>query len=477
MTGSLPRRAALAAAMLGAVACAEASGPSPVVAALQAPDSIVVAEFDSARIPLTLLDSSGHLVATAPVVWQIADSTVATIDRTGQLQYRRPGTTTAVAFSHGLTRTVRVTAGVRFTLMASGSEYQSFMRWCGVTLRGTLYCLGSGLSLTIDADTLTRLEAPAARIRQLSVGSAHVCAVTADNAGWCWGINQNGPLGSDTMLGQVVPVMTPVRVQGGLPFLSIDAGGQHSCGVTTGGGIYCWGLHSEGRLGDGDSSYSVLTSPTKVSLPLTAVAVAAGGYVSCALLTDRSAWCWGANDFGGLGIGQYPPRHAWAPMRVASNSSFQSLSAGSDHVCARTAGNNTECWGANTWGQLGTTNDVPCPSLNSGWRCAIQPVTAQTTAAILQVATAGLLDRTYGGVSCGLGTSGEVYCWGANRYGEVGIGTTTQQPIPVRISGPVPPFTSISVGDFHACGLTFDGVAWCWGYMFGLTPKRLPNQY
>jgi hypothetical protein len=33
---------------------------------------------------------------------------------------------------------------------------------------------------------------------------------------------------------------TPVPVDGGLTFSTLDAGGDHTCGITTQGAMYCW---------------------------------------------------------------------------------------------------------------------------------------------------------------------------------------------------------------------------------------------
>jgi len=98
-------------------------------------------------------------------------------------------------------------------------------------------------------------------------------------------------------------------------------------------------------------------------------------------------------------------------------------------------------------------------------------------AAFKQVGTGGVIGYTNGGVSCGLTTDGTVYCWGANRGGEVGNGDSTETNVPTAVQLPAgTTFTAISVGDFHACGLTPDGVAWCWGQWFGPLPRRLPLQ-
>lgn len=82
----------------------------------------------------------------------------------------------------------------------------------------------------------------------LAAGDAHTCALTGTGAVWCWGSNSNGQLGRGTIGGSS---STPAQVSGALTFVSISAGGAHTCGVTADGSIYCWGGNAIGQLGDG----------------------------------------------------------------------------------------------------------------------------------------------------------------------------------------------------------------------------------
>jgi alpha-tubulin suppressor-like RCC1 family protein len=54
------------------------------------------------------------------------------------------------------------------------------------------------------------------------------------------------------------------------------------------------------------------------------------------------------------------------------------------------------------------------------------------------------------------------YCWGSNDAGQLGNGTTNDSATPVAVQGGLP-FTSGSAGAEHACGVTSAGVAYCWG--------------
>ena len=91
-----------------------------------------------------------------------------------------------------------------------------------------------------------------------------------------------------------------------LPNIDVSAGSQHTCSIRTDGSIWCWGANGNGQLGNGTTTDS--NAPMPVTAPATwsanglkATHVAAGGSHTCALMSDSSVWCWGANASGQLG--------------------------------------------------------------------------------------------------------------------------------------------------------------------------------
>ena len=85
----------------------------------------------------------------------------------------------------------------------------------------------------------------------VSSGWLHTCGVTTSGEAYCWGLGDER-IGSDLINQQTMPVQTrPVAVSGGLKFDSVSAGRFHTCGVTMSGAAYCWGSGNSGRLGDG----------------------------------------------------------------------------------------------------------------------------------------------------------------------------------------------------------------------------------
>ena len=149
----------------------------------------------------------------------------------------------------------------------------------------------------------------------LSAGARHTCAVTTAAVVRCWGDNRYGQLGDGTTTFRRFRV-DPLGLSG--VGAQISAGDQHTCAVTTGGAVKCWGRNVAGVLGDGTDTNR--TSPTPVSGQSTGMAaVGAGLYRTCAVETTGKAWCWGS---GVLGDGQQY-RVSLLPVRVDPRLAFR----------------------------------------------------------------------------------------------------------------------------------------------------------
>lgn len=189
---------------------------------------------------------------------------------------------------------------------------------------------------------------------------------------------------------------------------------------------------------------------TAVSQPFAvayqAVAVTAHDRHACAIVRTGDAFCWGYNEWGTTGDGTRF-RGGSAPTRVAGGHHWVQLSAGFNHTCGIAADGTAYCWGGNSWGQLGTGS---VGYYGSG---VPEPVAGGVRFASISAGDA---------YTCGLTAEGDPYCWGLNRYGELGDSTTTLRSAPVRVAGGLK-FAAISARRFHTCGITAAGAAWCWG--------------
>jgi alpha-tubulin suppressor-like RCC1 family protein len=250
----------------------------------------------------------------------------------------------------------QVTGGHTFQSVALGDFYS-----CGVTSDGNGYCWGNngyGNFGTGGYDYIQPTPVPAAgtlELRSLRSAGATTCGLTTAGQAYCFGLNANGQLGT----GSYSSSPTPQPVSGGHTFQSLDTGWYHTCGATTEGEAYCWGYNWDGELGDGTFTR---TSPFSKPSPVLVVgghhliSVSCGNNHSCALAEGGAAYCWGFNWTGALGDGTFtggPYYGKASPVLVVGDHTFLSVSAGAKFTCGATAGGYAYCWGYNYHGQLG----------------------------------------------------------------------------------------------------------------------------
>ena len=276
----------------------------------------------------------------------------------------------------------------------------------------------------------------------VSAGAYHTCAVMSDGGLRCWGENSAGQIGD----GSTTDRPTPVSVSGLTSGVgSVDAGFNHTCSVSSSGGLKCWGYNYWGNVGDGSTTDQTLPVDV-VGLGSGVASVSAGGSHTCALTQAGSIKCLGYNLYGQLGDGSTTRRIT--PVDVAGlNAIAATVSAGENHTCAVTAASALKCWGYNFSGQVGdgtTTNraiPIDVPGMDGG---------------VLAVAPAGWH-------TCALTSGGGVKCWGRNSSGQLGDGTTTDRLAPVDVTGLSSGVAALVAGFDHTCAITSGGGLKCWG--------------
>jgi alpha-tubulin suppressor-like RCC1 family protein len=290
------------------------------------------------------------------------------------------------------------------------------------------------------------IENPLA-MTQVSSGMTHTCALSSEGGVYCWGKGAEGQLGQGT----AADSNEPVRVAGAVRFQSISAGALHSCGLDDAGAAWCWGWNAYYQRGNPTDTATARPVPVAGGLRFTALD--AGGNHTCALAADGQAWCWGYNRFGQLGDGT--TNTSVGPVRVQGTVRFRQITAGTTHTCGvatSASGGQTWCWGSNALGQLGVGSDTILATL---------PRRVVGGASLAQV-SAGM-DHT-----CGVSSSGVLYCWGGNAHGQLGTGASAPDGVPGALtptaSKAAEKFTQVSAGAETTCGLLVTtGQAFCWG--------------
>jgi alpha-tubulin suppressor-like RCC1 family protein len=248
-----------------------------------------------------------------------------------------------------------------------------------------------------------------------------------------------------------------------LAFYQVSAGEDYSCGVTTDNRAYCWGASGEGQLGNGTTTgpetcppYSIpcSTKPVAVVGGLRFRQISAGFFTTCGVTTDYLAYCWGHNELGEVGDGTTTYR--LTPVPVAGGHKFRQVETTFEHTCGVSySDNRAYCWGRNADGQLGTgTNTGPQTGYYGPYSAT--PVAVARALPFRQVST-GYYH------TCGVTTDDRAFCWGSNKYGQIGDSSTAARRLkPVRVS-PTRQFRQVDAGANYTCAVSTSDQAFCWG--------------
>ena len=288
-------------------------------------------------------------------------------------------------------------------------------------------------------------------VKSVAAGTSNTCALLANETVVCWGANSVGELGTgNTGSGVTAPSLGATAMLSGTA-VAITAGRAFACALLGGGSVTCWGFNGAGMLGD----QTVLdeASPVAVSgLTNTVSAVAAGHGHACALYVGGGMACWGDNYYGEIGDGTNT--NDLSAVSVLGVTGVSAIAPGVgdatlvEHTCALLANNTVQCWGDDTYGELGDGT-----------------TTSRPTAASVQGLSGTISAIAAGGYhTCVVLASGVVECWGGNTYGQLGNSSTTNSSTPVTVAGLAGPAIGIAAGDQHTCALLRTGTVQCWGF-------------
>jgi alpha-tubulin suppressor-like RCC1 family protein len=206
-----------------------------------------------------------------------------------------------------------VTAGVNHT--------------CATRTDATLWCWGENDNGQLGTDSPGAPDLPQQVTTPARGGWARVTAAGDDTCAtrtgatlWCWGQNGERQLGIGNYSDQALPrqVITPAADG----WASVTVGGDYACGIRADATLWCWGYNGDGELGLGN--HTPHDRPRPVTTPVAGgwASVTADGASTCGIRTGGTLWCWGDNSDGQLGIGNHTahdrPRQVTGCMQPAA---------------------------------------------------------------------------------------------------------------------------------------------------------------
>lgn len=285
---------------------------------------------------------------------------------------------------------------------------------------------------------------------KISVGDYHSLAIDKYGRGWAWGANQypsatiNGALGNNSSVAQ----STPVSVCGSVKtFCKIDAGPNFSLALDNFGNIWSWGNNTGGQLGN--NSTSLRSTPVSVcGSKKTFCDITTGRLFSVGLDKNGKLWSWGQNAKGQLGDGTIISKST--PISVYGNKTFCNVVASDSNVIAIDNNNIIWGWGDFEYGSL--SNNIGGYTLSPNNICGV--------------------NKTFNYISAkrwtgfGIDNYGRVWGWGYNSSGQIGDNSTVSRLTPVQISGMTKTFCRIFSNENHTLSIDKDNNLWSWGGNF-----------
>ena len=380
--------------------------------------------------------------------------------------------------------------------MGAGFEFS-----CSLMRNGTVYCWGSnnfgqlGDGTTTDSSTPVEVQLTQSA-KAIDLGQSHACALLVNNDLMCWGRNNVGQLGSNTLTDSTVPVRS-ILPSSSQP-VSFDAGTSHTCAALTDGSLHCWGLNSDGQLGDGTTTFRKAPVPSQLPSGFSAVLVAVGESHTCITTNRSTVHCIGSNDQGQLGDGSTTSRNAYGSsifnngmisqswnlvegyesqisVLAAGWGSIQvqppnlpagfSYSGGTLHYDGRSPlTNGTISITATSQGQsvqasilIRVLDLVNEPGVLSSFVSEIGFVSSNSNSfSMPRDITSGV----YSG--CVVTETGQLRCWGMGTSYQHGIGSTSVRTTPTSVASQIE-FRSVESGFYHVCGIDQELNLWCWG--------------
>jgi alpha-tubulin suppressor-like RCC1 family protein len=303
--------------------------------------------------------------------------------------------------------------------------------------------LGGKLGVGNDVDRSSPVQIGAlSSWTQIASDGYHTLGLRSNGTIWGWGWNFYGELDNNTT--SFDPQPSPVQIGAVNTWTSVAAGWYLSGGVRSTNTLWMWGRGSSGGIGNNSTlNRSAITQVTGTTWSKIAI----GESHVMAIKSDGTLWSWGANNLGQLGLGNTTNRSS--PVQIGSDTNWSSISCGSSYSFAIKTNGTLWAWGSNDFGQLGlgNTTNISSPvqiGSDTNWSkiCDMGSFSYQNTLAIK--------------------TTGTLWAWGNNQFGQLGLGDTTNRSSPVQI-GSDTNWSDGAMSDAHAIAVKSTGTLWSWG--------------
>jgi gliding motility-associated-like protein len=285
-------------------------------------------------------------------------------------------------------------------------------------------------------------------IKQIVTGNYSSYALTEDQKVLNWGGNQFGQLGNGTFSTSVVYPDYVLKAPGDTlkNIRYISAGGIFCMALLCDGTVWAWGSNGGGELAQNNTTNSAYAVQVKNSLGTGYLSnikkIEAGDNYAFALSNTDTLWCWGTNNAGELGIGSTVPNRFILPTYTRNFSGTGQLAgvieiaAGQGHAAAILSDNTVAAWGLNASGQLGInttlSSNLPVQVMEMNGVNPLSDINYISTGDFFSIA------RT---------STNQLYVWGENGSGQLGLGDTNDRHLPSLLLLPCPPTSDIFPGD------------------------------
>jgi alpha-tubulin suppressor-like RCC1 family protein len=212
------------------------------------------------------------------------------------------------------------------------------------------------------------------KVRALTAGNNHRCAILENDELRCWGNNNQGQLGHPP--GTPNPREIPIDLGTNRFAIQVSAGMTYTCAFPDNDTVKCWGEGGwsalgpcpEGLSGCGHYAQNMGDQLNPVGLNdgiRKPIFISSGNFRTCAIMDDQSLRCWGDDD-GKISTNNSAIRN----IALGTGRTATSVSSGQYHTCALLDNDDLKCWGYNVNGELGLDIFTP-PSL--GWSIGDSP--------------------------------------------------------------------------------------------------------